>query len=846
MRRIITTVIALLLMVPWGMQAQTSIVSTSPSQNSEGVSVSSSIEVVFSDPIDYSTVSQATARLHGSVVGLYAFSTAYDGSTKTLTITPNTSFRYGEVLNFTLTSEIKDANGQPIGTYVLVFRTKYIGGAGTFTQSAVASVGNTPEGIGAIDLDGDRDLDFVVANHYSSSVTIFENTGNGMITQRGVITIGSEPQAVPMAMGDFDGDGDNDFAVPCRGSGYVSVFRNDGAWTYTVTNISIGGWPIGSTAGDIDGDGDLDLVFGNLSNIKIYLNDGTGVFSLLSTLSPSGSPHSPSLADIDADGDLDLVCARYNSISVVMYSNDGAGNYSYLSTYTTGSQPRTVEPADYDLDGDIDLAVANRSGNTVTILSNDGTGVFTQANISAGSLPHTASAIDLEGDGDLDLLISNGLFLVNDGSGTFSPSGSSSLHEYPVVGDIDGDGDADIARINNVSHVIRVLLNDGVAQPPSADAGLDVTYECTSLQGRDVLLDGSGSSDPNASTLTYAWYENGQEIVSPSQNSTALLSLPVGVHTLTLVVENGFDLTATDDVEITVVDNTAPEIAELDEIVAPTDPGVCYRSASNITLQVPTVTDLCSSNITVTNDAPQSYPHGTTAVTWTAMDEYGNSSTQTQLVTIYDNEPPQISATVSPSVLWPPDHKMVTINANVVVTDNCSAQYTLKSITSNEPDNGIGDGDTENDIQFGLNDDIFSLRAERSGIGSGRTYTVTYEATDGNQNVSTATAYVYVPHSAPKTDDGDIGSARAFRLEQNYPNPFTGSTAIRYSIPENGNVSLKVFNSLGEVVATLADGDISSGTHESIFQAEDLPAGLYLCRLVWSGKVENRRLVITR
>lgn len=78
---------------------------------------------------------------------------------------------------------------------------------------------------------------------------------------------------------------------------------------------------------------------------------------------------------------------------------------------------------------------------------------------------------------------------------------------------------------------------------------------------------------------------------------------------------------------------------------------------------------------------------------------------------------------------------------------------TLVSITSNEPDNGRGDGDTPNDIQgavFGTDDLTFALRAERSGTGAGRFYTVTYQATNSAGKTSTATAQVVVPHDQGK------------------------------------------------------------------------------------------------
>ena len=71
---------------------------------------------------------------------------------------------------------------------------------------------------------------------------------------------------------------------------------------------------------------------------------------------------------------------------------------------------------------------------------------------------------------------------------------------------------------------------------------------------------------------------------------------------------------------------------------------------------------------------------------------------------------------------------------------------TLLSVTSNEPDNGEGDGNTVNDIVI-LNDFKFKLRAERAGGGDGRIYTITYEITDACGNSTIATAEVVVPHN---------------------------------------------------------------------------------------------------
>jgi len=126
--------------------------------------------------------------------------------------------------------------------------------------------------------------------------------------------------------------------------------------------------------------------------------------------------------------------------------------------------------------------------------------------------------------------------------------------------------------------------------------------------------------------------------------------------------------------------------------------------------------------------------------------------------TVVDVTPPTIALNVSPNILWPPNHKMVEINVTLVVSDDTDPAPTwqLSSIMMNEGDeantfdpvydNTLGDGHTEGDIQ--IDGETILLRAERSGVGDGRVYTITYTAFDASGNEATASKTVIVPHSA--------------------------------------------------------------------------------------------------
>lgn len=117
-----------------------------------------------------------------------------------------------------------------------------------------------------------------------------------------------------------------------------------------------------------------------------------------------------------------------------------------------------------------------------------------------------------------------------------------------------------------------------------------------------------------------------------------------------------------------------------------------------------------------------------------------------------DTTPPVIHelATSSPA-LWPADHRMVAITVTAAATDDVSAEVATRilSVTSNEPDDGLGDGDIRGDIEI-TGAMTLKLRAERSGRGSGRVYTITVEGADEAGNTTTKSIHVVVPHSRRK------------------------------------------------------------------------------------------------
>jgi Leucine-rich repeat (LRR) protein len=282
--------------------------------------------------------------------------------------------------------------------------------------------------------------------------------------------VGASPYSV--TAGDFDGDGDLDLAVANNGSA-VSILLNTGAGAYAAAvNYAVGAGPTSVTAGDFDGDGDLDLAVANFSDntVSILLNTGAGAYAAAVNYAVGATPQSVTAGDFDGDGDLDLAVANYSSSNVNILRNTGSGAYAAAGTYAVGTNPRSVTAGDFDGDGDLDLAVTDFSDNNVSILLNTGAGAYAAAvNYAVGAGPTSVTAGDFDGDGDLDLAVANNgsatvSILLNTGAGVYAAAVNYGVGASPfsvTAGDFDGDGDLDLAVMDYISASVSILLNTG-------------------------------------------------------------------------------------------------------------------------------------------------------------------------------------------------------------------------------------------------------------------------------------------------------------------------------------------------------------------------------------------------
>ena len=196
-------------------------------------------------------------------------------------------------------------------------------------------------------------------------------------------------------------------------------------------------------------------------------------------------------------------------------------------------------------------------------------------------------------------------------------------------------------------------------------------------------------------------------------------------------------------------DEEPPILVVPPDISTVTDAGLCTAAVNP---GAATATDPCAP-VTITSSRSDGlplsapFPLGVTAITYIATDGCGNSTSGTQTITVSDDDAPQLSTVVADKTqLWPANHKMVDVALTYEATDHCGATTVSIVVTSNEAVDGLGDGDTSPDWEV-VSNHLVRLRAERSGTGNGREYTIAVTATDAAGNTTTQSVVVKVPKS---------------------------------------------------------------------------------------------------
>jgi hypothetical protein len=367
------------------------------------------------------------------------------------------------------------------------------------TEAVLDSTSEWTNKVELADLDGDGLLDLLFANggDYSEPGEpelnrIFRSGGGGArFEEMTAAVVGAEPDLTRVVKArDLDGDGDVDVFVGNTYQTPSRLFVSEGGGRFVErsrthlprTPLSVGD----AEAGDVDGDGDLDLVLAdwgpgdNMTNdggrTRLWLNDGAGRFT---DATPERMPATRvrfswdlELVDADNDLDLDVLVSCKRCAGSMLFRNDGSGTFELdpraIPQYTNNYE---LEAMDLDGDGFLDLVTINDgeivgergSSRREHVFRNDGEGRFRDATDAwwpdaenIGEDDNIVAFLDYDSDGDADFLVGSlsgpDRLMINDGRGGLRvASDVFSGSETPgtlgmAVGDLDGDGRPDVVQ----------------------------------------------------------------------------------------------------------------------------------------------------------------------------------------------------------------------------------------------------------------------------------------------------------------------------------------------------------------------------------------------------------------
>lgn len=421
----------------------------------------------------------------------------------------------------TASNSLTDANGLGAITYQWQANGINVGAGTTYTLTAT-DVGKT---IAAV-------ANYTDQGSFSESVS---STATSLVTgsifkpKTDFSVLDTYPMSV--ASGDVNGDGNIDL-VTANSLGKVSLLFGQGYGNFIAQSlITMGSGSRSVLLTDVNADGKLDLVTANASvnSISVRLNNGTGVFLTKTDFATGTGVWKVVAGDFNGDNKIDLATINNSANTVSVFLGNGAGGFSTKTDFSVGTAPRGLAIADVNADGKLDLITANYSVNTVSVLLGNGNGSFSgKTDFTVGTGPRAVAIADVNKDGKLDLATTNGTdntlsILFGTGDGTFSSKEDHTVGKTPtdlVFTDVDHDSDSDLVVSNSGDTTISIMLNSG-----SGNFEGPINYTTGASPSGLAIMDANSDNQPDVATANFSTNN-----ISVLLNSLVPLnSLPSGI-----------------------------------------------------------------------------------------------------------------------------------------------------------------------------------------------------------------------------------------------------------------------------------------------------------------------------
>jgi cysteine-rich repeat protein len=342
----------------------------------------------------------------------------------------------------------------------------------------------------ANDFNNDFKSDIVVVegNQGDGVLTVFRNLndGNGTMVQGASfsVTPGIDPTAIIAV--DLNGDFKRDLITTNQGSNLagITVLLNTTADTPNadITFGAAAGFAAGSgavalAAGDIDGNGAVDIVVTNqgADTINILFGNGNGTFGNPQQQTAGDKPVAVAIGDIDDDSDNDIIVANENGDSLTIFESSGGINPTFTArTISVGDGPTSIAIGDLEADGDLDLVTSNVNADTMSILLNNNDGTFVETVQATDDRPQSVFVGDINHDDTgadpllLEIVVANegadtiSIFRAKESApGTYSPALNLRVGNAPIsvsINDFDANTYFDITVANNQDNSVSVLF----------------------------------------------------------------------------------------------------------------------------------------------------------------------------------------------------------------------------------------------------------------------------------------------------------------------------------------------------------------------------------------------------